>query len=81
METADHSVNENYNGSSDIGFTGLGDSQAIVIDESVDGKDYIMTYIPRLPRLQILPHDLQALAPKQIVKQTAVAIVQHRQAQ
>ena len=44
IDTADHSINQNYNGSSDIGFYGLGDSQAIVIDESVDGKDYVLNF-------------------------------------
>jgi ubiquitin carboxyl-terminal hydrolase 4/11/15 len=47
VDIDDHSVNEKYNGSSDLAFSGLGDSQSIVIDEWVCGEDYVSTYFPK----------------------------------
>ena len=64
VETADHSVNQNYNGSSDIGFTGLGDSQAIVIDECVDGKEYVMNYSPKTSKTPNVATRSSALVPQ-----------------
>ncbi|KAF4635752.1 hypothetical protein G7Y89_g2337 [Cudoniella acicularis] len=37
----DISTDPNYNGSSDLLFTGLGDSQTIVIDEATDGNNFV----------------------------------------
>ncbi|KAM3155138.1 hypothetical protein ABEW05_004324 [Botrytis cinerea] len=39
IEFEDSTVNENYNGNLNLGQLGLGDDQAIVIDELVEGKD------------------------------------------
>ncbi|KAA8572048.1 hypothetical protein EYC84_001974 [Monilinia fructicola] len=39
VEFEDSTVNDNYNGRSDLDFCGLGDDQALVIDELVEGKD------------------------------------------
>lgn len=47
VDIPDHTVNKNYNGSSDIGFSGLGDSQSIVIDECVQGEEYVSNYFPK----------------------------------
>lgn len=47
VDADDFSVNKNYNGSSDIAFFGLGDTQSIVIDEWVLGDDYVSNYFPK----------------------------------
>ncbi|KAJ8071870.1 hypothetical protein OCU04_002178 [Sclerotinia nivalis] len=39
VDFEDSTVNENYNGRSDLDFCGLGDDQALVLDELVEGKD------------------------------------------
>ncbi|APA05293.1 hypothetical protein sscle_01g000630 [Sclerotinia sclerotiorum 1980 UF-70] len=39
VDFEDSTVNENYNGRSDLDFCGLGDDQAIVVDELMEGKD------------------------------------------
>ncbi|KAG0647612.1 Ubiquitin-specific-processing protease 12, partial [Hyphodiscus hymeniophilus] len=48
VEIDDFSVDQNYNGSSDIALTGLGDSQSIIIDESVTDHDYVSNYSAKL---------------------------------
>ena len=44
LDLQDFSVQKNYNGSSDIAMTGLGDSQSIIIDEFVYGSEYVSNY-------------------------------------
>lgn len=39
VDFEDSTVNENYNGRSDLDFCGLGEDQALVLDELVEGKD------------------------------------------
>lgn len=41
----DQTGNPNYNGRSDLGFVGLGDDQAIVLDEQIDSQNYVSTYV------------------------------------
>ena len=47
VDIEDHSINKNYNGNSDIAFSGLGDSQAIVIDECASGNEFVSNYNPK----------------------------------
>ncbi|KAI9639992.1 hypothetical protein NHQ30_011551 [Ciborinia camelliae] len=39
VDCEDSTLNENYNGRMDLAFCGLGDDQALVLDELVEGKD------------------------------------------
>jgi ubiquitin carboxyl-terminal hydrolase 4/11/15 len=46
IDMDDHTANQNYNGKSDLAFVGLGDDQAIVLDEKVDNA-FVSTYVPK----------------------------------
>ncbi|TVY17333.1 putative ubiquitin carboxyl-terminal hydrolase 12, partial [Lachnellula arida] len=43
-ERGDITLQKNYNGSSDLSMTSLGDSQHIVLDEAVDANNYVSNY-------------------------------------
>ena len=47
VDLEDYSAMRNYNGSSDIALTGLGDSQSIIVDELVTGNEYVSSYFPK----------------------------------
>ena len=44
----DQTNNENYNGKTDLNFAGLGDDQAIVLDEQVDNTNYVSSYVAKI---------------------------------
>jgi ubiquitin carboxyl-terminal hydrolase 4/11/15 len=45
IDTKDQTANPNYNGRSDLDFTGLGENQALVLDEMVDSTSYVLNYV------------------------------------
>ncbi|KAI9731265.1 MAG: CSN-associated deubiquitinating enzyme Ubp12 [Claussenomyces sp. TS43310] len=50
VDTPDHSSNPNYNGHTSIDMAGLGADQALVIDELVEGSDYLSQFVPKLSK-------------------------------
>jgi ubiquitin carboxyl-terminal hydrolase 4/11/15 len=49
----DETGNSKYNGRSDIAFAGLGEDQAIVLDEQVERESYVSNYVPKKPSLAV----------------------------
>jgi ubiquitin carboxyl-terminal hydrolase 4/11/15 len=47
VDSQDNTTNLKYNGQSNLGFYGLGDDQAVVLDEHVSGDDYVLNYVPK----------------------------------
>jgi ubiquitin carboxyl-terminal hydrolase 4/11/15 len=64
VDSPDVSVNKNYNGNSDIYHYGLGESQAIVIDELVKGNDYVSSYLAKSSQTSNVATRSNALIPQ-----------------
>jgi hypothetical protein len=65
-------INKNYQGTPGIGLVSRGNSQGIVIDESVNGIDCVTNYHPKTPRAQMLRRDPEIRRDSHTVRQTAV---------
>ena len=44
VDVKDQTNNENFNGHTDLSFVGIGDSQALVLDEHISGSDWVSNY-------------------------------------
>ena len=47
VDTLDYSANANYNGKTDVTFVGIGGDDTLVLDEDVNGKDFVSTFNPK----------------------------------
>lgn len=47
IDIDDHTGNANYNGKRDLSFAGLGDNQAVVLDEQIDQNSWVSNFVPK----------------------------------
>lgn len=50
VDIPDHSSNLNYNGHASLDMAGIGADQSLVLDELVEGSDYLAQYVPKLSK-------------------------------